>query len=173
MWAMLIFPTVLILALVQSSIVGYYQVFFVESYLLSVMILVSGLLPPICTHDGLNFDSAWRSEMKVTKRSQVVTKAAVFYSALKFKSSLFPRLWSWFTSERSFRALLPTPLIAAPSGGHDIQKEIKPEYSLEGLMLKMKLQYFGHLMQRTDSFEKTLMLGNIEGGRRRGRQRTR
>ena len=52
-----------------------------------------------------------------------------------------------------------------------ILKEINPEYSLEGLMLKLKLQYFGHLMQRTDSFEKTLMLGNIEGGRRRGRQR--
>ena len=50
-------------------------------------------------------------------------------------------------------------------------KEISPEYALEGLMLKLKHQYFGHLMQRTDSFEKTLMLGKIEGGRRRGRQR--
>ena len=54
-----------------------------------------------------------------------------------------------------------------------ILKEISPEYSLEGLMLKMKLQYFGHLMQRADSFEKTLMLGKIEGRRRRGRQRMR
>ena len=54
-----------------------------------------------------------------------------------------------------------------------ILKEISPEYSLEGLMLKLKLQYFGHLMQRTDSLEKTLMLGKIEGGRRRGRQRMR
>ena len=52
-------------------------------------------------------------------------------------------------------------------------KEINPEYSLEGLMLKLKLQYFGHLMRRTDSFEKTLMLGKIEGGRRSGRQRMR
>ena len=52
-------------------------------------------------------------------------------------------------------------------------KEISPEYSLEGLILKLKLQYFGHLMCRTDSFEKTLMLGKIEGGRRRGRQRMR
>ena len=52
-------------------------------------------------------------------------------------------------------------------------KEISPEYSLEGLMLKLKLQYFGYLMQRTDSFEKTLMLGKIEGGRRSGRQRMR
>ena len=52
-------------------------------------------------------------------------------------------------------------------------KEISPEFSLEGLMLKLKLQYFGHLMQRTDSFEKTLMLRKIEGGRRRGPQRMR
>ena len=50
-------------------------------------------------------------------------------------------------------------------------KEISPEYSLERLMLKLKLQYFGHLMRITDSFEKTLMLGKIEGGRRRGQQR--
>ena len=54
-----------------------------------------------------------------------------------------------------------------------ILKEINPECSLEGLMLKLKLQYFGHLMQRADSFEKTLMLGRIEGRRRRGRQRIR
>ena len=54
-----------------------------------------------------------------------------------------------------------------------IVKEISPEYSLEGLMLKLKLQYFGHQMERTDSFEKTLMLGRIEGRRRRGRQRMR
>ena len=54
-----------------------------------------------------------------------------------------------------------------------ILKEISPEYSLEGLMLKLKLQYFGHLMRRTDSLEKTLMLGKIEGRRRRGQQRMR
>ena len=54
-----------------------------------------------------------------------------------------------------------------------ILKEISPEYSLEGLMLKLKLQYFGHLMRRADSLEKTLMLGRIEGGRRRGQQRMR
>ena len=54
-----------------------------------------------------------------------------------------------------------------------ILKGISPEYSLEGLMLKWKLQYFGHLMRRTDSFEKTLMLGKIEGRRRRGQQRMR
>ena len=54
-----------------------------------------------------------------------------------------------------------------------VLKEISPEYSLEGLMLKLKLQYFGHLMQRTDSLEKTLMLGKGEGGKRRGQQRMR
>ena len=54
-----------------------------------------------------------------------------------------------------------------------ILKEISPEYSLEGLVLKLKLQYFGHLMRRADSFEKTLMLGKIEGGRRRRQQRMR
>ena len=61
----------------------------------------------------------------------------------------------------------------ARRSNQSILKEISPEYSLEGLMLKLKLQYFGHLMRRTDSFEKTLMLGKIEGGRRRGRQRMR
>ena len=59
----------------------------------------------------------------------------------------------------------------ARRSNQSILKAISPEYSLEGLMLKLKLQYFGHLMQRTDSFEKTLMLGKIEGGRRRGQQR--
>ena len=74
-------------------------------------------------------------------------------------------LWCWrrllrvsWTSRRSNQSIL---------------KEISPEYSLEGLMLKLKLQYFGHLMRRADSFEKTLMLGKIEGRRRRGRERMR
>ena len=61
----------------------------------------------------------------------------------------------------------------AERSNQSILKEISPEYSLEGLMLKLKLQYFGHLMRRTDSFEKTLMLGKIEGGRRRGQQQMR
>ena len=61
----------------------------------------------------------------------------------------------------------------AKRSNQSILREISPEYSLEGLVLKLKLQYFGHLMQRTDSLEKTLMLGQIEGGRRRGRQRMR
>ena len=67
-------------------------------------------------------------------------------------------LWCW-------RRLLRVPWIARISNQF-ILKEITPEYSLEGLMLKLKLQYFGHLMQRANSFEKTLILGNIEGGRR-------
>ena len=61
----------------------------------------------------------------------------------------------------------------ARRSNHSILKEISPEYSLEKLMLKLKLQYFGHLMRRTDLLEKTLMLGKIEGGKRRGRQRMR
>ena len=69
-------------------------------------------------------------------------------------------LWCW-------RRLLRVPLTARRSN-QSILKEISPEYSLEGLMLKLKLQYFGHLMRRADSFEKILMLGQIEGGRRRG-----
>ena len=72
-------------------------------------------------------------------------------------------LWCW-------RRLLRVPWTTRRSN-QSILKETSPEYSLEGLMLKLKLQYFGNLMQRTDSFEKTLMLGKIEGGRRRGRQR--
>ena len=71
-------------------------------------------------------------------------------------------LWCW-------RRLLGVPWTARRSN-QSIPKEIRPEHSLEGLMLKLKLQYFGHLMQRTHSLEKTLMLGKIEGRRRRGRQ---
>ena len=74
-------------------------------------------------------------------------------------------LWCW-------RRFLRVPWTARRSN-QPILKDISPEYSLERLLLKVKLQYFGHLMQRTDSFEKTLMLGKIEGGRRRGRQRMR
>ena len=71
-----------------------------------------------------------------------------------------------------WRRLLRVPWTARRSN-QSILKEISPEYSLEELMLKLKLQYFGHLIRRTDSFEKTLMLGRIEGGRRRGWQRMR
>ena len=74
-------------------------------------------------------------------------------------------LWCW-------RRLLRVPWTARKSN-QSILKEISPDYSLEGLMLKLKCQYFGHLMQRTDSFERTLMMWKIEGGRRRGWQKMR
>ena len=74
-------------------------------------------------------------------------------------------LWCW-------RKFLRVPWTKRRSN-QSILKEISPEYSLEGLMLKLKLQYFGHLMQRTDSLEKTLLLGKIDGGRRRERQKIR
>ena len=67
----------------------------------------------------------------------------------------------------------PESPLTARRSNPSILKEINPEYSLEGLMLKLKLQYFGHLMRRTDSLEKTLMLGKIKGRRRRGHQRMR
>ena len=82
----------------------------------------------------------------------------------KLRTNAF-ELWCW-------RRLLRVPWTARKSN-QSILKEINPGYSLKGLMLKLKLQYFGHLMQRADSFEKTLMLGKIEGRRRRGRQRMR
>ena len=75
-------------------------------------------------------------------------------------------LWCW-------RRLLRVPWAASRRSNQSILKEISPEYSLQGLMLKLKLQYFGHLMWRTESLEKILMLGKIEGRRRRGQQRTR
>ena len=88
-----------------------------------------------------------------------------FYKLWGEHWELMLELWCW-------RRLLRVPWIARGSN-QSILKEIGPEYSLERLMLKLKLQHFGHLMRRTDSLEKTLMLGRIEGGRRRGRQRMR
>ena len=81
-------------------------------------------------------------------------------SNLSFVSPYFFKLWCW-------RRLLRVPWTARRSSQSTL-KEISPEYSLEELMLKLKFQYFGHLMGRTDSLEKTLMLGKIEGRRRRG-----
>ena len=85
-------------------------------------------------------------------------------NAERWRNDTF-ELWCW-------RRLLRVPWTARRSN-QSILKESNPEYSLEGLMLKLKLQYFGHLMWRADSLEKTQMLGKIEGRRRRGRQRTR
>ena len=94
-----------------------------------------------------------------------------YLTSRQYKATIIKRqsdafeLWCW-------RRLLRVPWTARRSH-QSILKEISPEYSLEGLMLKLKLQYFGHLMRRTDSLEKILMLGKIEGGRQRGRQRMR
>ena len=89
---------------------------------------------------------------------------------LDHKEGWAPKNWCFWT-------VVLEKIFESPLDCKEIQpiilKEISPEYSLERLMLKLKLQYFGHLIQRIDSFEKTLMLGKIEGGRRRGRQRMR
>ena len=117
-----------------------------------------------------NLDSILKSK-DITLPAQVLIKAMVFpvvmygYESWTIKKAEYQRidsfeLWCW-------RRLLRVPLTARRSN-QSILKEISPEYSLEGLMLKLKLQYFGHLMQRTDSLEKTLMLGKIEGKRKRG-----
>ena len=91
-------------------------------------------------------------------------------NAISGASGAGSRCWGGVVSSECWRRLLRVP---ARRCNQSILKETNPEYSLEGLMLRLKLQYFGHLMQRTDSLVKTLMLGKIEGGRRRGWQRMR
>ena len=112
--------------------------------------------------------STWAnlSHVPITCNASVLTQSRnkVCYNAEHQRIDAF-ELWCW-------RRLLRVPWTATRSN-QTILKEISLEYSLEGLMLKLKIQYFGQLMWRNDSFEKTLMLGKIEGGRRRGRQRTR
>ena len=94
-----------------------------------------------------------------------------------YKESSAPKNWCFWTVvlEKTFANPLDCKELQPvhPKGNQSILKEISPEYSLEGLRLKLKLQYFGHLMQRADSLEKTLMLGKTEGRRRRGWQRMR
>ena len=115
-------------------------------------------------------DSIWKSRDVTKPRKVHIVKVMVFpvvmygYESWTIKKAERQRidvfeLWCW-------RRVLRVPWTARRSN-QSILKEISPEYSLEGLMLKLKLQYFGHLMQRTDSLEKTLMLGNTEGKRRR------
>ena len=123
-----------------------------------------------------NLDSILKSR-DITLPTEVCLVKAVVFPVVMYgceswtvKKAERPRidafeLWCW-------RRLLRVPW-AARRSNKPILKESSPEYSLEGLMLKLKLQYFGHLMQRADSFEKTLMLGKIKGRRRRGRQRMR
>ena len=103
---------------------------------------------------------------KVHLVKAMVSSSHVWMWKLDYKESWAPKNWCFW------RRVLRVPWTARRSS-QCILKEISPEYSLEILMLKLKLQYFGHLMWRTDSLEKTLMLGKMEGGRRRGWQRMR
>ena len=123
-----------------------------------------------------NLDSIFKSR-DITLPTKVHLVKAMLFPVLMYRCESWTikktecqrtdafELWCW-------RRLLRVPWTAVRSN-QSILKKISPEYSLEGLMLKLQLQYFGHLMQRTDSLEKTLMLGEIEGGRRRGWQRMR
>ena len=124
----------------------------------------------------INLDSLLKSRDITWPTKVCLAKAMVFPAvvygceSLTIKKAEHRRIdafeqWCW-------RRLLRVPWTARGSN-QSILKEFSPEYSLEELMLKLKLQYFGHLMGRTDSFENTLILGKIEGGRRRGRQRIR
>ena len=124
----------------------------------------------------LNLDSILKSRAITLPTKACLVKAMVFpvvvykcesWTIKKAEHQRIDAFGMWY-----WRRLLRFPWTARRSN-QSILKEISPEYSLEGLMLKLKLQYFGHLMRRTDSFEKTLMLGKIEGGRRRGCQRMR
>ena len=123
-----------------------------------------------------NLDSIWKSG-DITLSTKVHLVKAMVFPVVRYGCESWTikkaehrridafELWCW-------RRLLRVPWTARRSN-QSILKEISPGYSLEGLMLKLKLQYFDHLMRRADSFEKTMMLGKIEGRRRRGRQRMR
>ena len=123
-----------------------------------------------------NLDNIFKSR-DITLPTKICLVKAVLFPVVMYGCESWPikkaehwridsfELWYW-------RRLLRVPWTERKSN-QSILKEISPEYSLEGLMLKLKLQYFGHLMQRVDSVEKTMMLGRIEGGRRRGWQRMR
>ena len=120
-----------------------------------------------------NLDSILKSK-DITLSTKVCLVKAMVFTVVMYRCETWTikkaecqridafELWCW-------KRLLRVPWTTRRSN-QSILKEIIPEYSLEGLMLKLKLQYFGHLMRRTDSFEKTIMLGKIEGRKRRGRQ---
>ena len=121
-----------------------------------------------------NLDSILKSRDITLPTNVCLVKAVVFPVVMYGRES-----WTIKKAEHQridafelccWRRLLRVPWTARRSN-QSIVKEVSPEYSLEGLMLKLKLQYLGHVMQRTDSLEKTLMLGKIKGGRRRGQQR--
>ena len=123
-----------------------------------------------------NLDSILKSR-DITLPTKVHLVKAIVFPVVMYgcESWTLKKAARWRTDDafelRCWRRLLRVPWTARRSN-HSILKEISPGYSLEGLMLKLKLQYFGHLMWRADSFEKTLMLGKTEGRRRRGWQRT-
>ena len=106
----------------------------------------------------------------LSNQSYGFSSSHIWMWELDYKESWMPKNWCFWN-------VMLEKTLESPLGCMEIKliflKEISPEYSLEGLMLKLKLQYFGHLMRRTDSFEKTLMLRKIEGRRRRGQQRMR
>ena len=125
-----------------------------------------------------NLDSVLKSRDITLSTKVRIVKAMVFFSSshvwmweLDHKEVWVPKNWCFWTVW-CWRRLLRVPWTSRRSN-QSILKEISPEYSSEGQMLKLKLQYFGHMMRRTDSFERSLMLGKIEGRRRRGRQRMR
>ena len=117
-----------------------------------------------------NLDSIFKSRDITLPTKVCLVKALVFPVVMYGCECWKPKNWCFWTVV--LEKTLEIPWTARRSN-EPILKEISPEYSLEGLMLKLKLQYFGYLMRRADSFEKTLMLGKIEGRRRRGRQRMR
>ena len=123
-----------------------------------------------------NLDSIFKSRDITLPTKVCLVKATVFFSSRTWKLEMECKeswvLKNWCFELWCWRRLLRVPWIARRSN-QSILKEISPGCSLEGLMLKLKCQYLGHLMRRVDSFEKTLMLGKIEGRRRRGRQRMR
>ena len=112
------------------------------------------------------------AEKGPSSQSYGFSSSHVWLSELDYKESWVLKNWWFWTVVLCWRRLLRVPWTARRSN-QSILKEISPEYSLEGLMLKLKLQSFGHLMWIVNSLEKTLMLGKIEGRRRRGRQRMR
>ena len=120
----------------------------------SDFLAVQGTLKSLVQHHSLKAEHPWWIHVDIWQNQYNIVK-------LKKKKRIDAfELWCW-------RRLLRVPWTARRSN-QSILKEISPEYSLEGLMLKLKLQYFGYLMRRTDSLEKTLMMEKIEGGRRRG-----
>ena len=127
-----------------------------------------GCHPPVRTigAEGHRVYSFYDLTSEITSPTPHFSSSHVQMWELHYKESWAPKNWC-------FWIVLLAKTLTTRRSNQSILKEISPEYSLEGLMLKLKLQYSGHLMQRTDSLEKTLMLGKIEGRRRRGQQRMR